>query len=94
MQGVEWVDKKALDVQKAKLYDLLKTANNVSVRNTFAAINTAEKQLYRAKGIYEGLSSLRLIDDTIVSQEDIERIEAKISDVLYEKRRTDMVRRH
>jgi hypothetical protein len=94
VQKLLTVNKAAVQVQKSKLHSLMNLATKVTAKNTYAAIRVAENQLHEAKGMYAVLSNLDLLDDISVAKEDLDRIDSKIADILAEKRRSDMIRKH
>lgn len=94
MQVVIPVDKDMVQAQKVNLYSCISVAKKVTVESSFATVRQVEAALNKAKGIFETLSVLELLDDFSVTQEDIDRIEAKIHDILDQKRMKNMIRRH
>ncbi len=82
------VKKSVIQAQSLKLYSLLRAATRITNRSSFASIREAEKQLCRAHGIYELLADQELLDYISITMEDFERIEAKIGEIISEKRLT------
>ena len=89
MQIVIPVDKAAAKAQISQLLMLLRSANDVHKNNSYVKINKAKEALYEAKGMYRILNSLKLLAESSLIGEDIDRIEAKIQIIYEEKRRND-----
>lgn len=94
MQIVLTVDKGKVAAQKQILYSYMNFANRVHPDSKVAVIREAEKSIHKAKAIFETLSSLELLEDFHITQEDINRTEQKIADILDERRRKELIRRH
>jgi conjugal transfer/entry exclusion protein len=93
MQHVLMVDKGQIQAQKSQLYIYMNTAKAITTDSSFVSIRKAESALNKAKGMFETLNALDLLDSFSVVQEDIDRTEAKIRDILDQKRMKDMIRR-
>lgn len=74
-------------IQNKRMHKYLYEANSADINSSFKQIEESFHSLYIAKGFYQSLVNLGLLDngDTVV--ENIERIEAKLLYVKEEKRR-------
>lgn len=88
------VTKEAVVIQDKRMHRYLSAANSANERNTYAALNDAYRTLNIARGFYEALNGLGLLEERNMVGEDIERIEKKIRDLQEEKHRKDLARRH
>lgn len=89
MQIVIPVDKNASKAQISQLLMLLRLANDIHKNSTYVKVNKAKEALYEAKGMYRILRSLKILEESSLIGEDIDRIESKIQNIYEEKRRTD-----
>lgn len=84
------VDKGAVQSVKDSLRDYINKANAINPEITYVALRRAEEWLQRAKAIHKTLKVLDLLDEASVTEEDLERTENKLRDILEEKRRKDI----
>ncbi len=85
-QIVLTVNKVAVQEQRVKLYNYMSSAKEVTTDSNFRAIRKAEAYLNKAKGVYETLRNLDLLDDFSVTYEDIERMEIKLRNIIDQRR--------
>lgn len=86
------VEKSAVIGLKNELYDMMKTAREITTESTFETIRKAQDAFNQAKGLYRALIALDLLNEFAVTQEDIDRIERKQLGILEEKRRKDRLK--
>jgi hypothetical protein len=86
------VSKDAVVIQDKRMHRLLAEANSTDERSTYRALNDAYRALNIARGFYEALNGLGLLEIQNLVGEDIERIEKKINDILDSKRRRDTLK--
>ena len=81
-------------IQDKRMHRYLADANLVDERSTRKALNDAYRALHIARGFYEVLNGLGLLNEHNMVGEDIERIEQKIQEIMAERNRKEAIRRH
>lgn len=79
-------------IQDKRMSRLIQDANSVGPSSTYKDLNDAYRALNIARGFYEALSGLGILDLQSMVGEDIERIEQKILELKEEKYRMDLHR--
>ena len=81
------VDKSIITGLKKELYELAQLAVRIDSDSSFESIRKAQDKLNQAIGLHKALDRLGQLDETSVTQEDIERIQRKQMSILEDKRR-------
>ncbi len=93
-QIVLYTDKGVVLAHRSKLFSYITAAKQISEKSTYAAIRGAEAALNKAKSLFDVLDDFGYLGDCSITKHDIDTTEAKIQDVLDQKRMRDMIQRH
>ena len=90
------LDKTTVQKLRRQLDILTREANTVNTERSIMEIKSCQKLLYKAMGMLQAIEKLELLskDDTIFINEDQERINNKIINILEEKRKASRVLQH
>jgi hypothetical protein len=90
------LDKTTVQKLRRQLDILTREANTVNTERSIMEIKSCQKLLYKAMGMLQAMEQLELLskDDTIFINEDQERINNKIINILEEKRKASRVLQH
>ncbi len=80
------VPKEAVVIQDKRMHRYLGAANSANTRSTQAELIDAYRVLNIARGFYQALNGLGLLDPQNMVGEDIERVEKKILELQKEKK--------
>jgi hypothetical protein len=88
-QRLVTVDKTAVEGLRKQLVMLTKEANTATAERSAMEIRACQKLLYKAMGILQAMEQLNHLSKAEIEliREDHERIQNKILDILYEKRK-------
>ncbi|WP_313132596.1 hypothetical protein [Anaerocolumna sp.] len=90
------VDKKAVEELRKQLDMLTKEANTATAERSAMEIRACQKLLYKATGALQSMEQLELLSkqEAAIIREDHNRINNKILEIFYEKRKASRVREH
>lgn len=93
-QRLIYFDKAALHKLQCQLDTYTREANTANAERTLMEIKACQKLLFKAMGILQAMEQLELLtkDEIELIREDQERIENKIFNIIYEKRKASQGR--